>query len=174
MINLFKLSSFPGEKRKEKRDWEQSGPPLICSQRWCKLHLMFPLLLITFPFYTNILEDNSPSIMRAPFEMLGILQLTFAIVPTLLEFRLCQWLCLKAWEGNEDSNGEIFVILRQQKGWNHNASFVNYRMFFFFKYEAVVEYNAEEETKSYNVHRKTGDYIIGEVLTNQTTSLERF
>ena len=76
---------------------------------------MFPLLLITFPFYTNILEDNSPSIMRAPFEMLGILQLTFAIVPTLLEFRLCQWLCLKAWEGNEDSNGEIFVILRQQK-----------------------------------------------------------
>ena len=36
-------------------------------------------------------------------------------------------------------------------------------MFFFFKYEAVVEYNAEEETKSYNVHRKTGDYIIGEV-----------
>ena len=71
--------------------------------------------------------------------------------------------CWKAWEGNEDSNGEIFVILRQQKGWNHNASFVNYRMFFFFKYEAVVEYNAEEETKSYNVHRKTGDYIIGEV-----------
>ena len=65
--------------------------------------------------------------------------------------------CWKAWEGNEDSNGEIFVILR------HNASFVNYRMFFFFKYEAVVEYNAEEETKSYNVHRKTGDYIIGEV-----------
>ena len=37
-----------------------------------------------------------------------------------------------------------------------------------------MEYNAEEETKSYNVHRKTGDYIIGEVLTNQTTSLERF
>merc|ERR1712130_521866 len=31
------------------------------------------------------------------------------------------------------------------------------------QYEAVVEYNAEEETKSYNVHRKTGDYIIGEV-----------
>ena len=34
-----------------------------------------------------------------------------------------------------------------------------------------MEYNAEEETKSYNVHRKTGDYIIGEVLTNQTTSV---
>jgi len=31
------------------------------------------------------------------------------------------------------------------------------------QYEAVVEYNAEGETKSYNVHRKTGDYIIGEV-----------
>jgi len=31
------------------------------------------------------------------------------------------------------------------------------------QYEAVVEYNVEEETKSYNVHRKTGDYIIGEV-----------
>ena len=43
----------------------------------------------------------------------------------------------------------------------------------FLQYEAVVEYNVEEETKSYNVHRKTGDYIIGEVLTNQTTSLGR-
>ena len=36
----------------------------------------------------------------------------------------------------------------------------------FSQYEAVVEYNAEEETKSYNVHRKTGDYIIGEVGSN--------
>ena len=31
----------------------------------------------------------------------------------------------------------------------------------------MVEYNAEEETKSYNVHRKTGDYIIGEVGSNK-------
>jgi len=31
------------------------------------------------------------------------------------------------------------------------------------QYEAVVEYNEEERTKSYNVHRKTGNYIIGEV-----------
>ena len=44
----------------------------------------------------------------------------------------------------------------------------------FLQYEAVVEYNVEEETKSYNVHRKTGDYIIGEVnqsKSNQTTQL---
>ena len=27
----------------------------------------------------------------------------------------------------------------------------------------MVEYNEEERTKSYNVHRKTGNYIIGEV-----------
>jgi len=31
------------------------------------------------------------------------------------------------------------------------------------KYEAVVQFNENDETKSYNVHRKTGDYIIGEV-----------
>ena len=37
----------------------------------------------------------------------------------------------------------------------------------FSQYEAVVEYNAEEETKSYNVHRKTGDYIIGEVRSKK-------
>ena len=26
-----------------------------------------------------------------------------------------------------------------------------------------IEFNPDEETKTYNVHRKTGDYIIGEV-----------
>jgi len=31
------------------------------------------------------------------------------------------------------------------------------------QYEAVVQFNENDETKSYNVHRKTGDYIIGEV-----------
>lgn len=31
------------------------------------------------------------------------------------------------------------------------------------QYEAVVLYNEAEATKSYNVHQKTGDYIIGEV-----------
>lgn len=31
------------------------------------------------------------------------------------------------------------------------------------QYEAVVQYNEAEATKSYNVHQKTGDYIIGEV-----------
>jgi hypothetical protein len=32
-----------------------------------------------------------------------------------------------------------------------------------FQYQAVVQYNEQDETKSYNVHQKTGDYIIGEV-----------
>merc|ERR1711962_1427898 len=31
------------------------------------------------------------------------------------------------------------------------------------QYEAVVQFNEKDETQSYNVHRKTGDYIIGEV-----------
>jgi len=31
------------------------------------------------------------------------------------------------------------------------------------QYEAVVKFNEKDETQSYNVHRKTGDYIIGEV-----------
>lgn len=31
------------------------------------------------------------------------------------------------------------------------------------QYETVVEFNEQEATKSYNVHQKTGDYIIGEV-----------
>merc|ERR1719449_93006 len=41
------------------------------------------------------------------------------------------------------------------------------------KYEAVVQFNEKDETQSYNVHRKTGDYIIGEVgkidITNGQT-----
>ena len=32
-----------------------------------------------------------------------------------------------------------------------------------FQYQAVVEFNEKDATKSYNVHQKTGDYIIGEV-----------